>query len=293
MDKKQNKFLYLGLRSILTVLVSLTVYSFDSQATIYGELDLVDIQQSQSPYVEYLARSVAVQIRKTSIGENTPYNSRNLRQAMVCEDEPFIDQPVLGSCSGFLVGPQHILTAGHCYLGSGNPCAELSWVFDYTVENDRTSAFWGPKENVYNCEKVEKISYQGDLDYALVKLDRPVAGRAPLKLSSQKQFDLSHPVFSIHSPRGLPLKKSSGFVRDNSSPQSLVMALDLMRGSSGAPIFDAKTGEVLALVAQGDVDYELLDEPFCNKYKRCAEWDCRGERGTRVISIPPAILQNN
>ena len=260
---------------------------FTAQATIYGGDDLEEVATVSDPSIRELARSVAVQMRATSIIFGSPFRSRSLRNAMVCSHERFIDQPVLGTCTGFLVSETHLLTAGHCYLGGPmNPCAEMSWVFDYEADGAATQ-FQATSDQVYGCRRLVELSYRGDLDYAIVELDRPVVGRTPLRLSSSPRVSPLQTIFSIHSPRGLPLKYSTGFVRADDSQNSFLSAIDLMRGSSGAPIFDAVTREVLGIVAQGDHDYETQEAPeFCNAFKRCGEWECRGERSTRVYRVP-------
>lgn len=278
------RFQHSLLTKALTALALLVPHA--ATATIYGTDDLVEVDLAQAPGVSELARSVAVQMRNGSLVFNGPLPSRSLINSMVCSDERFVAQPVIATCSGFLISPHHLLTAGHCYLGGINPCKEMSWVFDYKIKSESETQFFGSVENVYACKRIVDLKYNGSfLDYAVVELDRPVTDRTPLKISQATNLPVGHPVFSIHSPRGLPMKYAPGFVRENSDRDSLVMAIDVMRGSSGAPIFDAKTNEVVALVAQGDVDYETQDEPFCQRFKKCPENECRGERGTRVLQV--------
>lgn len=272
------------MKNIASVLMSFLMLSLPCHATIYGENDLTDIQLVSDSEIQLLGRSVAVQISNNSLDAFLIGRFRTLTQSLVCTNEPFIEQPALGSCSGFLIANNKLLTALHCF--SGNGCSQHKWVFDFQVNPSSTSIESIPASNIYQCTKILVQSYQNNLDYAIVELDRPVVGRTPLTLDAQSPLAENMPIFSIHSPRGLPLKVSRGFIRDNSELNYFTSAIDLMRGSSGAPLFDANTNKVIGVVIQGDSDFELLDEPFCNRYKVCENQACRGEYGTRISKIP-------
>ena len=48
----------------------------------------------------------------------------------LCDDERFFSQPTPGFCSGTLIAPDLILTAGHC-MNNPNGCAGTVFVFNY------------------------------------------------------------------------------------------------------------------------------------------------------------------
>ncbi len=115
-------------------------------------------------------------------------------EADLCKGERFYGQPTASvNCTGFLVGPDLILTAGHCMVRDNYEtenevtaqCSDFIWVFDYKYQDhDKIDKFF-PKENVYKCKEVVKGKFTyshsrrtkeliyGD-DYALVRLDRSV-----------------------------------------------------------------------------------------------------------------------
>jgi hypothetical protein len=56
-----------------------------------------------------------------------------------CEGERFVDQPSPGSCSGFLIAPDLLVTAGHCSLVQ-DFCSKFRWVFGFEYD-ERTKRY--------------------------------------------------------------------------------------------------------------------------------------------------------
>ena len=52
----------------------------------------------------------------------------------LCKEERFREQPIGAFCSGFLVGPDLIVTAGHCIKNS-NDLANTRFVFGYRMNS--------------------------------------------------------------------------------------------------------------------------------------------------------------
>mgnify|MGYP000991441954 CR=1 FL=1 len=52
----------------------------------------------------------------------------------VCTSERFYAQPTSANCSGFLVGKNKLVTAGHC-VKTKKDCKENYWVFGYKMNN--------------------------------------------------------------------------------------------------------------------------------------------------------------
>lgn len=258
-----------------------------SQATIYGKNSLQDIIYTPAPIAE-LSKSVAVLVNSFNLKKDYSFSSRVLLDSLVCEEESFTTQPVTSTCTGFLISDRHIMTASHCLNGLANLRTSAKWVFDYKYENSEDETLTFSDENVYTSMKTLGSSYINNLDYTIIELDRPVSGgRKPLNLNPRPEGLSTHYVFAISSPRGLPLKYSEGQIR-SVEQNHFITNIDLMRGSSGAPVFNDRH-EVIGIVASGDYDYETQEEPFCNKFKVCREEECRGEFATAIKDIPFAF----
>ena len=127
----------------------------------------------------------------------------------VCKDEKFSEQLAVADCSGFLVAPDIIVTAGHCVVIPGS-CEKNLWVFDFDLEQSKVGKTTPDK--VYKCKEIVSVGYEslGKIDYAVVKLDRPVLDREPLKFRSEGKIEMGEPLFVAGHPSGLPLKVAAG-----------------------------------------------------------------------------------
>lgn len=209
----------------------------------------------------------------------------------VCADESFASNPALSLCSGFLVGPNLLVTAGHC-IKNENDCANARFVFDY--KNDLTvgggTAYFLP-ENVYGCQKIIRREYQGPdsvgkLDFALIKLNRSVHDRLPLRYRKMGKIEDNASLMIIGYPSGLPaIIADNATVRSNLPENYFITNLDSFGGNSGSPVFNVATGEVEGLLVRGEKDYAWDSKAGCNRPIKCAMDNCRGEDVTRITTI--------
>ncbi|MBC7173118.1 MAG: hypothetical protein H5U40_11845, partial [Polyangiaceae bacterium] len=83
----------------------------------------------------------------------------------ICADEPFVDQPAVGSCSGTLIAEDLYMTAGHCV----ELCADHFIVFDYYFAAAGTLQTIN-EEDVYACKRVVVDALTEDgLDFAIIE----------------------------------------------------------------------------------------------------------------------------
>lgn len=88
---------------------------------VFGEDDRRDVHASNDhPRARTWAQSTALLVAASLLREEGPSHHRldalSLMERLdVCEDEPFAHQPSVVGCSSSLVGPDLMLTAGHCF----------------------------------------------------------------------------------------------------------------------------------------------------------------------------------
>lgn len=259
---------------------------------IYGADNRTEVSDAASLLHQELAKSTAAMVDKAKIrsqGENLSFSVETLQEAFnVCPSEPFYDQPAIAHCSGFLVGPDLLVTAGHCVVPAalgGNQCERFSWVFDY-----RSDLFDGDDvdaSQVYNCEEVlvHALDPYAKSDYALIRLDRPVTDRQPLQVRQSGQVETGTDLVVIGHPSGLPTKIAAGAtVLVNSHAQYFESDLDTYGGNSGSAVLDAETGLVEGILVRGATDY-LRTPQGCIVSNRCdsvAPGRCGGESVSRI-----------
>ncbi|HMA92307.1 MAG TPA: trypsin-like serine protease, partial [Polyangiaceae bacterium] len=187
------------------------------------------------------AESGNVEVRGSTLGQ----------VSNVCADERFVTQPASALCSGTLIGPDVVLTAGHCMRE--NACGGIRIVFNYAMNSaDQLATIAG--NDVYRCAEVI-ASTQGEADYAVLRLDRPVSDRVPARLRLfNTPVEIGQSLVFASHPSGLPLKiADSAEVTDPraSTLDHFLAPLDSFGGSSGAGVFLKDTAELVGLVLGG------------------------------------------
>ncbi len=245
---------------VLTILLSLGLQARITNKAIHGHDDRYEAYSYKNPLFVQLAHSVAGKVPKKLIvrslfhkGEYT-FKKQTLKKGrQLCKDDRFSNQLILPNCTGFLVTPDTLITAGHCVRRKG-ACRNNYWVFDYTNKTRRIK-----KENLYRCKKIITQSYdpkEFEDDYAIVKLERKVSNRTPLQVDLSGNVKPGDKMIIIGHPTRLPLK-----ITDNGKVSSVMARyfrgnLDIFEGNSGSPVFNAQTGKVIGLAVRAIHGYK-------------------------------------
>jgi hypothetical protein len=258
---------------------------------IYGSDDRLDLYQVQDSRLLSLADStVAIfSARSVSIaGDKARLKTSHYGEEMgLCKEEPFYDQYTGAFCSGSLVGPDTIMTAGHC-VTSQPDCEDTKFVFGFSIKD---ASVKNPNElpasEVYGCKKLLGRE-QSSADWALIQLDRPVAGHKPLRLSRAGDPGDDTPLFVIGHPTGLPTKIAGGAKVRRSSPDGYFVAnLDTYGGNSGSAVFNAQTGLIEGILVRGEADYVYKGD--CLVSNACPADSCSGEDVTKIAVVIPQL----
>ncbi len=283
----------------------LPVLSFAEGKSIYGEDNRKDYFQMSANFQE-VSKSV-VSLWKSASVEALSTGGMQLKtlnfgdRLNLCPGERFREQPIGAFCSGALVGPDLVMTAGHC-IKSETQCTDTKFVFGYGVMKEGEAAVTAvPASEVYGCAKVVKRFLTGEpgseppagqsvgADYALVQLDRKVTGRKPLDISRGATLKKGDSVFVIGHPVGLPVKLAGyATVRDFSKSGYFVADLDTFGGNSGSPVFNVNTKKIEGILVRGDEDF--LESPAgCTTMATYEQTGGRGEDVTKISVLSSFI----
>ncbi len=207
----------------------------------------------------------------------------------LCADEPYREQPSPAFCSGFLVAPDLMVTAGHCVLGVSD-CANIAFVFGFGYAAPEQDVTRVAGRNIYHCKDIvmRKIDMLTESDFAVIRLDRAVEGRQPLAFRHSGQVEMGTPLAVIGHPAGLPTKIAGGAAVRSAEPAAFFTAnLDTYGGNSGSAVFNAETAEVEGILVRGEQDF--TSRAGCMTSYRCDNGDCRGEDVTKATEFAPYV----
>jgi len=255
---------------------------------IYGEDNRKDVDEVTDSNLKEVARSTVALIEKEKMTLDTVFNVYRFEKTDVslplCPSEKYRDQSTWAFCSGSLIAPDVVLTAGHCVVDEKD-CKSAFYVFDYELHGKEKIFSQVSAENVFTCSAIIHTSGQKSLsDFALIRLDREVKDRLPLPLSD-KEVVYDDELFMIGHPEGYPTKFTfGGKIRSLVNPQFLTIAIDAYTGNSGSSVFDSKTNKIVGVLSRGESDY--VRKNSCLVSHVCDEQEgCRGEDVTRIEEV--------
>ena len=287
---RKTSFWLLICSSLLLTVRLPAVTAAPEPEVIYGEDGRLDLYQIENPRLMQLADSTvalfeAANVEPDPSGQKALLKTSHYGQSMnLCLKEPFYDQPMGAFCSGSLVGPDLVMTAGHC-VRSQEACAGAKFVFGFGVSKAGIYPAAVPAEEVYGCAQLvaRQEEYSG-ADWALVRLGRKVVGHEPLKYNTKDTLKNGDELVVIGHPAGLPTKIAGGSTVRDASPNGYYVAnLDTYGGNSGSAVFNAKTGVIEGILVRGENDYVYKNG--CRVSNVCASDGCRGEDVTKLSSI--------
>jgi subtilisin-like proprotein convertase family protein/S1-C subfamily serine protease len=259
---------------------------------IYGDDDRKNLYEVASPLYRKLADSTVALIKNSELRVlnasdlGLPSGTYGASQSL-CTSEVFYSEPAAAFCSGSLVGPNLILTAGHC-VTNANDCADARFVFGYAVTQSGKFPQTVAAKETYSCKRIiARKQEAAGADYALIELDRNVVGHEVLKLQRTRPAAVGDALTVIGHPSGLPTKVASGGKVRAVQTGYFNSNLDTYGGNSGSAVFNSETGDVVGILVRGDDDFVMRGQ--CVVSNRCAADGCRGEDVTRIDQVAALI----
>jgi V8-like Glu-specific endopeptidase len=260
----------------ILLLASINSYAMSTEhslQSVYESDNRVDVYSAPSS-IQDLGRSIPAQFNKeTFVNKGGSYLLQSVslarRHRSNCPDVKFSEQIIGPKCTGFLVAPNVVMTAGHC-MRTPEDCTNFLWAFDFKLKAAKDSSYTSiPASSVYSCKKVlaQKYEYFEGQDYALIQLDRNVEGRSPLAIDFDSDYAVGSAHFVLGYPSGLPLKYADSGILSKELEKVYYTTLDTFHGNSGSPTFDTTTNKVTGIVSMGNGDYVWNSSGTCKEVK--------------------------
>lgn len=255
---------------------------------IYGPDDRVDVYQEEDEAKLGNARGVLALVKKNKLVKmvNGTYDLRGNtfgKDKNLCNDagEAFYNQPISAFCTAFAVGPNTIVTAGHC-IKSLSDLSGIRFVFDFKANGKDDFKTNFNANHVFTAKRIIARQHNPgrSTDYAIIETNETIPADRILSLNTSTNISNDQGLYVIGHPVGLPMKIAGGAeVRENENPLYFVANLDTYGGNSGSPVFNSETHQVEGILVRGETDFIKIGN--CKVSNACPTSGCRGEDVSR------------
>ncbi|GEM_PF-3293400 len=252
---------------ILTLLCVLSLNAF----ALYEQDDRKDLYEINNPELQKIASAMAYQIEFVELKGWTfnrfwtlvmePFQARR-----ICPDERYKEQlSMRTNCSGILVSPKHLLTAGNCITEHYCSNDLYYWMFNYDLKEDKPFNIKHRNTNFYKCEKIVKRYYDPNnaISYTLLELKKEVKGVEPVKLRQSGDLSPGEELIVLGHPQGLPLKIADNIQTYDQNDTHFLLNSDIAGSTRGAAIINAKSYELEGIMIHGTPNYAEVGANSC------------------------------
>lgn len=257
----------------------------DTTRGYYGKDDRKKI--SEAGWTKNYARATAISIKKSRIKNNRVW-APTLRQELEARwntkkfdaNVKYLDEPLVGSCTGFLIAPDILVSAGHC-IKSNKEAKEYIWYFgfiDTKDYNQYTGYLTLDPDNIFEVDDVmDAMWFSGyktlsdgtkidvDYDYSYMKLKRK-SDRRPYRFRTGGEVEKYQRMYTIGAPTGLPLKLAdNAYVVDITHDSWFKTNIDGFPGNSGGPVFNSG-GYIEGIHVRGSRTYSKEKDDWFGDY---------------------------
>ena len=267
----------------------------DDSKAIFGEDDRIDVYQETDPQKLQWVASTCGLVSDTDLIENSDGTFGLLVNSWEgyfgippCVGMPFRNQPLAAFCSGFMVGPDLLATAGHCVDFSG--LAETRFLFGFVMLDEVAPVLTFSSDQIYTGIDLVAWKLEGADDYGVIRTDKAITANkaTAFELRSEGVIEEGELVGMIGHPSGLPMKitfSDTSVVTDNSPEEYFSAVIDVFGGNSGSPVINAETGICEGIAARAPYPEFILVGDCVDVVVRPDDgsWDMHVSKSTQFV----------